>query len=419
MFETILEFIQLDKLVTGFNGLVTWFNELNKTAPMVTGAISLWALTTASYLCRQIPEKIWEFLLKQFTVTLTISNNDELFYTFFEWYNEKGHSGTSRTLRATQGRWGDDKINLSAGFGNHYIWDKRKLFKVTRAKDDASTTIQVKEEVSLTTIGRSQDQFRDIMASLKIMKDENCDNMTRVYSHSLKDGWKYQCKHTPRKMDSVILPLDTKKKILDTINNFKESKPWYIDHGIPYKLGILLSGPPGTGKTSIVKAICGYFEANLYNINLKDMGDSELDQALNSIEDGVALIEDIDAQSSSTHVRKTDETGVESFFGTTLSGILNAVDGISSSEGRILVMTTNCPEKLDKALIRRGRVDLHIEIGYLTRDCILEFFSRFFPDFNVPIGCKFKEELSPAYLQGLVLENRDSPEKVLQELIVL
>jgi len=64
--------------------------------------------------------------------------------------------------------------------------------------------------------------------------------------------------------------------------------------------------------------------------------------------------------------------------GISLSGLLNAIDGVASHEGRVLIMTTNFPEKLDEALIRPGRVDMKIEFSLATREQIRELFIRMY-----------------------------------------
>lgn len=92
----------------------------------------------------------------------------------------------------------------------------------------------------------------------------------------------------------------------------------------------------------------------------------------------------------------------------TLSGLLNALDGVASSEGRIVFMTTNYLERLDAALIRPGRVDLKEYIGYCTEDQLEQMYRRFYngPDIN-KYSTAFaqnvfneKKNVSPAMIQG-------------------
>ena len=64
--------------------------------------------------------------------------------------------------------------------------------------------------------------------------------------------------------------------------------------------------------------------------------------------------------------------------GISLSGLLNAIDGVASHEGRVLIMTTNKPEKLDEALLRPGRVDLQIAFLNATQEQVRELFERMY-----------------------------------------
>jgi chaperone BCS1 len=63
----------------------------------------------------------------------------------------------------------------------------------------------------------------------------------------------------------------------------------------------------------------------------------------------------------------------------TLSGLLNALDGVAAQHGRIVVMTSNHPERLDPALVRPGRIDVKVELGHADDTQIATMFARFFP----------------------------------------
>lgn len=90
--------------------------------------------------------------------------------------------------------------------------------------------------------------------------------------------------------------------------------------------------------------------------------------------------------------------------GISLSGLLNAIDGVSSTEGRILIMTTNNPEELDKALIRPGRVDMHVVFELPAKVEMRELFMSMYKDLD--------GEASPGYSQdndeGPILQSTSS-----------
>jgi chaperone BCS1 len=98
----------------------------------------------------------------------------------------------------------------------------------------------------------------------------------------------------------------------------------------------------------------------------------------------------------------------------TFSGLLNALDGVASSEGRIIFMTTNHIEALDPALIRPGRVDLREYVGDATPSQIRKMFKRFYEQEDV-LAAKFVKSLegykvSTAALQGHFVHFKDRPE---------
>lgn len=112
----------------------------------------------------------------------------------------------------------------------------------------------------------------------------------------------------------------------------------------------------------------------------------------------------------------------------TLSGLLNALDGVASSEGRIVFMTTNYLDRLDAALIRPGRVDLKEYIGYCTRFQLEQMYRRFYNGPNVDeFAAQFaanvmteKKNVSPAMVQGYFMIHKLSPqEKVVESVTEL
>jgi ATP-dependent 26S proteasome regulatory subunit len=90
------------------------------------------------------------------------------------------------------------------------------------------------------------------------------------------------------------------------------------------------------------------------------------------------------------------------FSSASLSDILNAIDGVISRHGRILVMTTNHPEKIDEAMLRPGRVDLKLEIGFMDVSCFEMMLRKFFDD--IPADYFHGFELSVKNLTGSMVQ---------------
>lgn len=184
--------------------------------------------------------------------------------------------------------------------------------------------------------------------------------------------------------------------------------------GIPYRRGHLYYGPPGNGKTSLIKAIAGHFKMNIKVLNLtsSNIDDSNLSTLLANSTEDIILIEDIDSVIKGREVSGDTLTNALTF-----SGVLNALDGIISSNGRIIIMTTNHIEDLDEALIRPGRIDEKIYIGNGSLYQIKELYNRFYKENRNDLQEYYIEySLAMAQVQGIFLENKDNPTKALNEL---
>jgi chaperone BCS1 len=183
------------------------------------------------------------------------------------------------------------------------------------------------------------------------------------------------CSWRPRRpLASIVLADDMLDDLLADLRAFLDAGAWYMTRGVPHRRGYLLHGPPGNGKTTLVAAVAGELGLSVAVLSLsnKVMTDDTLRNQVNALPPGaILLIEDIDCAFA-------EKRGAGEATGVTMSGLLNALDGVSSREGRILFMTTNHPERLDPALVRPGRVDRSFHLGNTTRDQAQRLFQWFY-----------------------------------------
>ncbi|KAK0603780.1 hypothetical protein LWI29_008569 [Acer saccharum] len=199
-----------------------------------------------------------------------------------------------------------------------------------------------------------------------------------IYTYDHEDSsWNSAVFQHPSTFDTLAMDADLKKFVIDDLDTFVNRKGFFDNVGRAWKRGYLLYGPPGTGKSSLVAAIANYLKYHVYDLQLQSVkSDADLRNVLTSTTNrSIILIEDIDCNETASHDRgrrsssPDKEKETKKVFldpGATLSGMLNFIDGLWSScgEERIIIFTTNHKERLDPALLRPGRMDVHIEMGY-------------------------------------------------------
>lgn len=152
------------------------------------------------------------------------------------------------------------------------------------------------------------------------------------------------------------------------------------------------------------------------NLSGNELDDERLNKVLETApRNAMILLEDVDAIFVERISVSQNRAGRKVSF----SGLLNAIDGVRSQEGRILFMTTNHMEKLDPALLRPGRADVHVKLDYATSNQIRKMYQRFYPDTKKELVEEFVEKvpenkLSMAKLQGHFLRNKNMPEKAIK-----
>lgn len=220
--------------------------------------------------------------------------------------------------------------------------------------------------------------------------------------------WDQSHKWTKRCIDSMSLNSEG-KALLEDVKNFISSKSeaLYERLGVPYKRNYLLHGPPGTGKTSMIRSIASELGYNVSTIHFDpSLTDIRFMRAVQTIpENSILMLEDID------HIFQERKKNDEHKNAITFSGLLQVLDGFGSQYKLITMITTNFIEVLDKALIRRGRIDKMVEFKYANRDQIHHMYQRFIPekmeqftDFYKHVKCL---KLTTSVLQDYLFTNMD------------
>ncbi|KAK3223595.1 hypothetical protein Dsin_010620 [Dipteronia sinensis] len=214
----------------------------------------------------------------------------------------------------------------------------------------------------------------------------------------------------PSTFETMAMDRKLKKELMDDLDRFLKRRGFYKRVGKAWKRGYLLYGPPGTGKSSLIAAMANYLKFDIYDLELASLrSNSDLRGLLVSTGNrSILVIEDIDCsielENRQSGGYKQDDSQI------TLSGLLNFVDGLWSSCGdeRIIVFTTNYKERLDPALLRPGRMDMHIHLSYLTPDGFRILASNYL---NIKSHPMFPE------IEQLINEAEVTPAEVAEELM--
>lgn len=339
---------------------------------------------------KQAPAEVFRWLRNQLTVTLTVQGQDPAYEHLNLWLARDRLARRARQLMLAPtfdyelGLW---RWMPTVGRGWHFGWYGGSPLIVHREIDSESGALakmmggaQANQRLALTTFGRSQSRLRRLLAEVEHIYSS--DGLVRV--HFWADGYyRIADRRRPRPMETVFLPEAQKARIAADLDRFLGDRALYESRGAPWRRGYLFEGPPGTGKTSLIFALAGAIERDVYAINLANVtSDNGLMAAFNEVPPaGVVVIEDIDtAEVTRDRQLVEDERRQFALPGgapaalqasggrLTLSGLLNAIDGLAAREGRILFVTSNAPEKLDPALVRAGRIDRRERIDLLTRE---------------------------------------------------
>ena len=364
----------------------------------------------------------------------TISTYDMKTYTSILWYIEKLKNTNKNYLYVGECVYHDideNKLIDFLSYGDDFTFTyKDNELSLKRNRFGNPIFIGTRgeagnyEEITLEFIrlsDLSDDDKIDMIKKLILESKEKYDENKRMKSTNEKmflysyaeNYWENIKKIYKRDFDTVILDKSIKDEVKDCIDKYnnKDYKKRLRSLGINHKMNLVLSGLPGTGKSSLMFAIASLLDKDIATIdfNNKELNDHNFICALNKIpKNCIFVLEDIDALYIDRN--KKEENRVS------FSCILNFLDGVYSKEDLVTIITTNHLDRIDKAIIRPMRIDKMIKFTYCSKYQYKEIFKKFFPD-NIDLTEKIynmikNKKYTTSMLQKWFLTYLYEPEKL-------
>ncbi|CAI0395035.1 unnamed protein product [Linum tenue] len=272
----------------------------------------------------------------------------------------------SKKIKSSARRLGSSRRSTDDDFSSILSLSHARCFEVSFPKQHEKMAV----ESYFPHIVREARAMKEEKKTLKIftVEPENLyGNISKVWTGVNLDH--------PATFDTLAMDAGHKTAILKDLARFVRRKDYYRKVGKAWKRGYLLYGPPGTGKSSLIAAMANYLNFDVYDLELTQLREnSELRKLIIATANrSILVVEDIDCTIDLQNRSAAKQNHHNPHHHppkrqVTLSGLLNFIDGLWSSCGdeRIIVFTTNHKEKLDPALMRPGRMDVHINLSYCT-----------------------------------------------------
>lgn len=411
--------------------LIQWLIDQAQHNQIFSGVAGVSIIGGVFYWLRALPNRIGNTLAWGLTSEAMFTSDDIAYQQIIRWLSPYMIGWQIRSYRPmglrdpnADDQDGHIAWTMTPGVGVHWFWWRGWPYRLNRDMEappaGGGIMAAPRETIRIRAMGWSKDRLFQLLDEAQ--RDTATVTKTQVYCW--QGWWRLVDSRIPRPVESVILPEGMLEQVIGDLKRFFIAHKYYIERGIPYRRGYLLHGVPGTGKSSFALALAGHFSTPLHVISLSSLGsDSELFNALAMApRRSFVLIEDIDAANVSNKrapmpaPQPTQPTigGNGPAAGTpaqqqgiTLSGLLNALDGVMAKEGRVLLMTTNHIDQLDPALIRPGRIDLQLSFGLADKEQAKRLFARFFDDSGLldEIERRYETPRSPAEIQEICLRH--------------
>lgn len=235
------------------------------------------------------------------------------------------------------------------------------------------------------------------------------DGAVQIHTHA-GDAWIRAKQTTKRSVDSIILPAGAVERSVRFAREFYTSEYRFAELGMPWRAGMLFHGSPGSGKTSLALVIASECSVPIYVLNVNDLSMSDASM--------LSLIASVPPKSLLVLDDLRPDNGKLGGDKLTVGGLLASLDSFLSSDGRIVIATTNAKLcDFDTALVRPGRLgDITVMFDKPSKNQLSRAWSQHYPllkEYAETFALKYKDASSMAEVQSLLRSSASNPLEVL------
>lgn len=398
--------------------MIDWFIEQMKTNQFMSGAIGgSVSFAILNYL------KSWIlfifFVIKNFfirEITLLSATNREFYDSFNKYVSQfikhpKNIKISSKHIYALTSSNGLPKVGKNpsfeiktkheAGYGGHWFWYNWFTFvRVVISLDSDNHTESKTETISVYFSGLRPRSMRNKFYE-DFCKWHTKETVDPAYFKFNEWGNAYKVKSMKdRPLESIFMSDADINRVDNAVAQCFQPDEKFDKLGRNKTIGILLEGPPGTGKSSLIQAIASKYKKDIYYVDLSSKEGSSFAGVLSAIsglpKNTFIVLEDIDCYEC-THKRDPDKSKSAQ-----LATILRMIDGIDLPDNSVVFATTNNVDILDEALTRPGRFDVRIHMGFADK-CMAQKMIEYIDQSKLYLLDELTFPVSQAELQAKIL----------------
>jgi len=304
-------------------------------------------------------------------------NHREDYNNIIVWLYSLNNKNLNNNINTTVTSYGN---NSTIKDGTYKIIHNKCLIIVEAGHLGLDQETSIYKEIKINILGSNNKTIiKDAYKTIKI-DSESCIQLERRNGQPVSIA--------KRKLDTIFS--DQFDEINNLIIKWKDQQDVFREHGMAFKTGILLHGVPGTGKTSIVRAIATEFNMNIMYVNVATIKAQDIDY-INIRNNSILLLEEIDLMKDDEDYKKK------------VSSLLSLLDGITSPNNCIIIATSNYIDAIDERLVRKGRFDNIIEVTNICRHTAIRMCESFNID-PVLVLEEGKKSFNPSELQDKILK---------------